>query len=81
MDALKSAIFPFPIGNTLFAKIRSNISELSVKLKFDANTNLNMQNSMVMSTFSGFDWKYPFGANLVQKIKIACLSWYLVPID
>ena len=67
MDALKSAIFPFPIGNTLFVKIRSNISELSVKLKFDANTNLNMQNSMVMSTFFRFWLEIPFWGKLGPK--------------
>ena len=31
------------------------------KLKFGTKTNLNMQNSMVMLTFSVFDWKYLFG--------------------
>ena len=29
--------------------------------------------------FSALDWKYPFWANLVQKIKIVSLSWNLVP--
>ena len=38
-----------------------------------------MQNSMVIFTFSVFDWKSTFWANLVQKIKIVCLSWNLVP--
>ena len=36
-----------------------------------------MQNSMVVFTFSVLDWKYPFWANLVQKIKIVSLSWNL----
>ena len=30
---------------------------------------------MVMFIFSDLVWKYPFGANLVQKIKIDCLRW------
>ena len=38
----------------------------------------NMQNSVVMFTFSVLDWKYPFWASLVQKIKIASFSWNLV---
>ena len=33
-----------------------------------------MQNSIVMFTFSVFDRKFPFGENLVQKIKIISLS-------
>ena len=45
------------------------------KLKFGTYTNSNMQNSMVMFILSVFDWKYPFWANLVQKIKI--ISWSL----
>ena len=49
------------------------------KLKFGTYTNSNMQNSMVMFIFFVFDWKYPFWANLVQKVKIISLSWNLVP--
>ena len=37
-----------------------------------------MQNSMVMFIFFVFDWKYPFWANLVQKVKIISWSWNLV---
>ena len=44
------------------------------KLKFGAYTNSNMQNSMVMLTFSVFDSNYPFLANLVKKNKIVYLS-------
>ena len=43
-------------------------------LKFGTYTNSNMQNSMVMFTFSAFDWKYPFWANLVQNVKIVSLN-------
>ena len=38
-----------------------------------------MQNSMVMFIFFVFDRKYPFWANLVQKVKIISWSWNLVP--
>ena len=37
------------------------------------SSNLNMQNSIVMLTFSDFDRKYPFWVNLVQKIQIVSL--------
>ena len=49
------------------------------KLKFDAFTNSNMQNSMVVFTFLVFDQKCPFWVNLVQKVRIISLSWNLVP--
>ena len=38
-----------------------------------------MQNSMMVFTFSVFDQKYHFWANLIQKIKILRLSWSLLP--
>ena len=37
-----------------------------------------MQNLVVVFTFSVLDWKHPFWANLVQKVKIVSLSWKLV---
>ena len=49
------------------------------KLKFATKANLDMQNSMVVFTFSILGQKYAFWANLVQKIKIVTLSWKLVP--
>ena len=48
------------------------------KLKLGTYTNSNMQNSMVMFILSVFDWKCPFWANLVQKVKIIIWSWNLV---
>ena len=33
----------------------------------------------MLFSFFVFEWKYPFWANLVQKIKIISLSWNLVP--
>ena len=38
-----------------------------------------MQNSMMLFSFLVFDWKYPFWANLVQKVKIISWSWNSVP--
>ena len=55
-----------------------NPSQIRVKLKFGSKTNSNMQISMVMLTFSVFDWKHPVWANLVQKMKIVSLGWNLV---
>ena len=37
------------------------------------SSNLNVQNSVAMLTFSDFDRKHPFWVNLVQNIKIASL--------
>ena len=48
------------------------------KLKFCTQTNSNMQNSMVMFTFSVFDRKYPFWTNLISKFKIVSLEWNLI---
>ena len=60
-------------------KFGPNYQNCQLKLKLGAQTNSSMQNSMVMFTFSSFDWKYHFWANLVQKIKIVSLSWNLGP--
>ena len=49
------------------------------KLKFGTYTSSNMQNSMVMFIVFVFDRKYPFLANLVQKVKIISWNWNLVP--
>ena len=48
------------------------------QVKFGAYTNSNIQNSMVLFFYSVFDWKYPFWANLVEKVKIISWSWNLV---
>ena len=68
----------FLSGNTLFGQIWSKKSKSSLYAKV-TYTNSSMQNSMVMFILSVFDWKYPFWANLVQKVKIISLSWNLVP--
>ena len=49
------------------------------KVKLDTQTNSNMENSMMLFTFFIFDQKYPFWANLIQKIKFARFRWDLIP--
>ena len=44
-----------------------------MKLKFGTQTNWNMQNLMVVHTFSVLDGKHPW-ANLVQKVEIVSFS-------
>ena len=39
--------------------------------------NSNMQNSMMLFTFSVIDWKYRFWANFVQNLKIVSSIWKL----
>ena len=68
----------FTTGNIIFGQISSKIQNCQFKLKFGTETNSYMYNSMVF-IFSVFHQKYSFCANLVQKIKIVCLSWNLVP--
>ena len=41
------------------------------ELKFDTLTNLNMQNSMVVFTFSVLDHKNPFFANLFKVVSLS----------
>ena len=50
------------------------------QIKFCIKINLNVLNLMVMLTLSVLEWKYPFWANLLQKIQFACLRWKLVSI-
>ena len=69
------SLFLFLSGNTHFGQNQNYQSEL----KIGTYTNSSMLNSMIIFTFSVFDRKYPFWANLVQKVKIISLSWNLVP--
>ena len=69
----------FLTGITLFGKLGPKNQNCQFKLKFGTFTNSNMQNSIVLSTFSVLDGKHPFWATLVQKIKVASFSWNLVP--
>ena len=60
-------------------KVGQKKKNCQFKLEFGPYTNSNMQNPIVVFTFSVLDRKYPFRTNLVQKIKIISLSWKLVP--
>ena len=48
------------------------------KPTFGTYTNSNMQDLMMLFTFSVFDGKYPIWVNLVQKPKIISLSLKLI---
>ena len=73
------SVFCFRVEIPFLGKFGPKNQNYQFKLKFGTYTNSNMQNSMVMFILSVFDWKYPFWANLVQKVKLICLSWNLVP--
>ena len=65
-------MFTFSVfDHILLGQILSKNSKL-FKMKFDTKTNSNMQIPMVF--FSFLEWKSPFWANLVEKIKIVNLS-------
>ena len=70
----KMRIFSFRPEAPFLSKFTQKIKIVESKLKFGTQSNLNMQNSMVMFTFSVFDQKYPFRAKLVQKTKILSLT-------
>ena len=74
----------FPVFDWKFsfwANLVKRNQSCQFKLKFGNQSNLNMQNSMVVLvfTFSVLDRKHPFCANLVQKLNIVSLSRNLVP--
>ena len=70
-------LFLFSTENTFLGKSGQKNQNCQFKLKFGTKTNLNMQNSMMMSTFSVFEHKYLCWVNLVQKFKIAQREiWY-----
>ena len=52
-------------------KFGPNNKDCQFKLKFATKIKSNMQNSIVVFTFSVFDRKYLFWANLVQKTKLS----------
>ena len=60
--------------STLLGKLGQKNQSCQFKLKFGTYTNSNMQNSMVVFTFSVLDRKHPFWENMVQKIKIVSLK-------
>ena len=66
--------FCFWLKILFLGKFGPTSQNYQLKLKFGIYTNSNMQSSMVVPIFSVFDWKYPFWANLFQKVKIISLS-------
>ena len=63
--------------HSMLGEFALKIKNCQFKQKFSAVTNSNMQSSLVVLTFSVFDQRYPFWANLVQKVKIVRLNWNL----
>ena len=59
-------------------KFCTKIQTYFFKLKFAIKPNSNMQNSIVVLTFSFLEWNYSYWPNLLQKIKNVNLSWFLV---
>ena len=53
-----------------FGKKKKKKKNCYFKLGFILLTSLNMQNSMVVFAFSNLDGKFPFRADLLQKIKV-----------
>ena len=67
-------IFCFRPETPFLGKFGPKDQNRQFKLKFGNKTISNVQNSMVVFTFSVLDRKHPFLANVVQKIKIVNLS-------
>ena len=78
MDAHENAIFLFYSRIPFLSKFGLKNQNCLFKLKFGTKTNSNRQNSMMMFSFSDFDWKYPFMANIVQKNHNCHVSWNFV---
>ena len=73
------SFFLFSTGNTNLGKFGPKIQICQFNVKPSSYANSNMQNLMVVFTFSVLNRKYPLWANLVQKNKTVTLSWNLVP--
>ena len=71
-----SVMFTFSVfnGKYLVGQICSKKLHCQFKLEFGMETDLNVQNLMVVFIFSELYWKYSFWANLVEKIKIVSLN-------
>ena len=75
---IKWCLFCFRPDITCLGQFRLKNQNCQLAVKLDTWTNSNMLNSMMLFTFFVFDRKYPFLANLVQKVKIMSWSWNLV---
>ena len=65
--------FWFRLKIPIWGKFVPENQNCQFKLKFGTKTNWNMQNSVVLFTFSAFDWKYCFGENFILEAEV----WYL----
>ena len=65
--------FCFSPGKPFLGKSGQKDQNYQFKRKFGTKTDLNMQNSMMMFTFSVFDHKYFSWANLVKNFGPSCL--------
>ena len=52
--------FRFPSEIFFGSKLGPNVQSCQFRLKFGTKTNLNMQNSVVVSTSAVLNWKHPF---------------------
>ena len=59
-------------------KFGPKIQNCLFKVKLGIKTISNMQNFIIIFTFSVFIEKYPFWANLFQKVKTVSLNWNLI---
>ena len=72
------SLFFFRLKVTFLGKFGLKNQNSQFKLKFGALTNSYMQISVVEFTFSILEWKYPFWANMIQKIKVVSSGWNLM---
>ena len=63
--------FFFLSENTFMGKFGSKNQNCMFELKFDTLTSLNMQNSVVVFTFSVLDQKNPFFANIFKIVSLS----------
>ena len=72
----RCSFFLFPKENSFFGKFREICQ---FKPKFGTWTNSNMQNWLVVVTFSGFDQKYSLHVNFTKNIESDSLSQNVFP--
>ena len=70
--------FYFRPEKPLLGKSDQKYQNCQFKLEFGIKTNLNIQDSLVMFTFSVFELQYFSWVNLVQKFNIVCSKWNLI---
>ena len=58
--------FLFTLEIVFLGKFGPKDEDCQFKLKFSTQNNSNKQNSLMVFTFSIFEWKYPIWASVVQ---------------